>query len=122
MIASRKARPAKDTKPARREVSGPAAMSQAINQVIDDTIGAPAPSAGSAAAKAKPANKPKPRTREGKKGLVIYVDPEVTVALRKLAANHDTDQQTLALKGLELLFKEYGMTMPRSAAKAAARA
>ena len=92
---------------------GLAASAAAINEVISE-VGNALP--GKPVRASRSQAKPKAKTREGKKGLVIYVDPELTRALRKLAANHDTDQQTLALRGLELLFEEFGMTLPRSPA------
>jgi hypothetical protein len=61
----------------------------------------------------KPANpKPKPKTREGKKGLVLYVPPEVTLALRKLALENGSDVQRMGWRALELLFAAYGRPLP----------
>lgn len=58
------------------------------------------------------ASKPKPATRQGKKGLVLYVDPEVTLALRLLALEHKSDVQKMGRQALELLFAEYGKALP----------
>ncbi len=116
MTATRRPRRTVDARVERAHRSGLAASAAAINEVISETgAGSPRPSRGAS----RPQTKPKAKTREGKKGLVIYVDPEVTKALRKLAANNDTDQQTLALRGLELLFEEFGMALPRSPEKTA---
>jgi len=116
MTATRNPRQTIEARPKRAPRSGLAAPAVAINEVISE---AGAGSKRASRSKSQSPPKPRPKTREGKKGLVIYVDPEVTKALRKLAANHDTDQQTLALRGLELLFEEYGMTLPRSPGKTA---
>lgn len=113
MTATRKPRRTPDARTERAPRGGLAASAAAINEVISEA-GNASPRKPARASRSQP--KPKAKTREGKKGLVIYVDPEVTRALRKLAANHDTDQQTLALRGLELLFEEFGMTLPRSPA------
>lgn len=51
-------------------------------------------------------------TRVGKKGLVLYVAPEVTVALRRLALDQNSDVQQMGLKALQLLFTHYGATLP----------
>ena len=61
--------------------------------------------------RAKPA-KSKPKTRAGKKGLVLYVLPEVTVALRKLAVENDSDVQSMGRRALELLFAEFKTPLP----------
>ena len=61
-------------------------------------------------AKAEPATKPKKpkaRTREGKKGLVLYLEPVMLLELRTLAARHGTDVQSLGLEALGLLFARY---------------
>jgi hypothetical protein len=58
-------------------------------------------------ASAKP--KPKPKTRRNKKGLVLYVDPAVTVALRRLALDTATSVQALGMTALNLLFAQHGM-------------
>ena len=54
----------------------------------------------------------KPKTRAGKKGLVLYVLPEVTVALRKLALENGSDVQSMGWRALELLFAEYKTALP----------
>ncbi len=60
----------------------------------------------------RPAAKPKPRTRQGKKGLVLYVEPEMTVAIRQLALANGTDVQALGRRALELLFADYRTPLP----------
>lgn len=55
-----------------------------------------------------------PRTRRDKKGLVLYVDPGVTVALRRLSLDTGASVQELGLDALNLLFKQHGVpTFPR---------
>jgi hypothetical protein len=56
--------------------------------------------------------KAKPATRLGKKGLVLYVEPEVTLALRQLALAHNTDVQTMGREALALLFARYERALP----------
>jgi hypothetical protein len=53
--------------------------------------------------------KPAPSTRRNKKGLVLYVDPAVTVALRRLALDRGTSVQALGLAALEMLFAAHGV-------------
>lgn len=64
------------------------------------------------------AAKPKPATRVGKKGLVLYVRPEITLALRKLALDNNCDVQRMGHRALELLFAEYGRSLPGAGAEA----
>lgn len=52
--------------------------------------------------------KPKPKTRRNKKGLVLYVDPAVTVALRRLSLDTGVSVQTLGMAALNLLFRQHG--------------
>lgn len=55
-----------------------------------------------------------PRTRRDKKGLVLYVDPGVTVALRRLSLDTGASVQELGLNALNLLFEQHGVpTFPR---------
>jgi hypothetical protein len=53
-------------------------------------------------------SKPKPKTRRDKKGLVLYVDPAVTVALRRLSLDTGASVQALGMIALNLLFTEHG--------------
>ncbi|MBL8564496.1 MAG: hypothetical protein JNM89_02125 [Hyphomicrobiaceae bacterium] len=64
----------------------------------------------------------KPKTREGKKGLVLYIEPEGVLALRRLALDNDSDVQRMGRRALELLFAEYGRAFPASTEPAAAAA
>lgn len=52
--------------------------------------------------------KPKPRTRRDKKGLVLYVEPAVTVALRRLSLDTGASVQALGMMALNLLFRQHG--------------
>lgn len=64
------------------------------------------------------AKKPKPKTRAGKKGIVLYVQPEISLALRRLALDHNSDVQQMGRRALELLFAEYGRSLPAGPADA----
>ena len=52
--------------------------------------------------------KPKPKTRRDKKGLVLYVEPAVTVALRRLSLDTGASVQALGMIALNLLFRQHG--------------
>jgi hypothetical protein len=52
--------------------------------------------------------KPKPSTRRDKKGLVLYVEPAVTVALRRLSLDTGASVQALGMMALNLLFRQHG--------------
>ncbi|MFV0298064.1 MAG: ribbon-helix-helix domain-containing protein [Hyphomicrobiaceae bacterium] len=104
---------AKPAKPASRRKSAPGkagglANASGIMGALAHTETSEATTRRTRAAK----KKPKPRTREGKKGLVLYVLPEVTVALRKLALEQGSDVQTLGREALELLFAAYKTPLP----------
>ena len=118
MSARRKAKAAEEPRAKRRRPDSLANMADAINSTITDEKD----SATRGEKVADTAKKPKASTRVGKKGLVLYVDPEVTKALRRLAALNNTDQQTLGLRGLELLFQEHGLRLPGASAKPAGKA
>ncbi len=73
-------------------------------------------------AKAVKSKPKKPKTREGKKGLVLYIEPDGVLALRRLALDNDSDVQRMGRRALELLFAEYGRAFPASTEPAAASA
>src|SRR5262245_56476235 len=56
--------------------------------------------------------RPKPSTRVNKKGLVIYVAPDVTKVLRRLAIDRDTSVQDLGLLAISLLFEHCRVELP----------
>jgi hypothetical protein len=68
--------------------------------------------------KAEPASKPrpaleatasrKPPSRQGKKALTGYFDPEVLKQLKVMAASEDTTIQALLAEALNELFKKHG--------------
>lgn len=63
-------------------------------------------------AQSSPEQKPskaKPKTRINKKGLVLYVEPEVTIALRRLALDTGSSVQALGAEALDLLFAKHGV-------------
>lgn len=67
------------------------------------------------------AQKPKPATRAGRKGLVLYVKPEVLHSLRRLALDAGSDTQKLGHEALALLFQKYDILLPAGALDAPAR-
>lgn len=64
-----------------------------------------------AAIEATPKSKRKgpPASRKNKKGLVLYVDPAVPVALRRLALDTGMSVQELAMEALNGLFRRHDM-------------
>ncbi len=72
-------------------------------------------------AKSDRAKPKKPKTREGKKGLVLYIEPEGVLALRRLALDNDSDVQRMGRRALELLFAEYGRAFPSGTSRANAK-
>jgi hypothetical protein len=49
-----------------------------------------------------------PATRQGRKGIVIYVDQDTAAAIRRLAADFDTTVQALGEKAFKYLFEKLG--------------
>jgi hypothetical protein len=49
-----------------------------------------------------------PTTRAGRKGIVIYVDPEVAAAIRHLAGELNTTVQALGTTAFDLLLEKFG--------------
>ena len=47
-------------------------------------------------------------SRQGKKGIVIYVDPAVAKKLRRMAIDRGTSLQALGEEALNGLFEKYG--------------
>ena len=48
----------------------------------------------------------RPASRRNKRGVVIYVEPEMAKALKRLAIDRDTTLQALGLQALEALLQE----------------
>ena len=48
-----------------------------------------------------------PTSRQGKKGVVFHVDPEIAKRLKMLAVEHDTTIEALGIEALGLLFERY---------------
>ena len=46
-------------------------------------------------------------SRQGKKGVLLHVDPKVAKRLKMLAAEHDTSINALGMEALALLFERY---------------
>ena len=59
---------------------------------------------------AKPRNQP--ATRTGRKGFVLYFDPPVAAAIRRLASEYDATNQELGEWAFKLLFEKFGETWP----------
>jgi len=55
-----------------------------------------------------------PATRAGRKGIVIYVEPEVAAAFRRLASDLGTTVQALGATALDLAFDKFGEPRPGS--------
>lgn len=53
-----------------------------------------------------------PATRAGRKGIVIYVEPDMADAIRRLAAEFNTTVQALGVTAFELLFDKFGEPRP----------
>jgi hypothetical protein len=53
-----------------------------------------------------------PTTRTGRKGIVIYVEPDVAAAIRRLAADYDTTVQALGETAFKYLFEKLGEPSP----------
>lgn len=53
-----------------------------------------------------------PATRAGRKGIVIYVEPDVADAIRRLAAEFNTTVQALGITAFELLLAKLGEPRP----------
>jgi Antitoxin-like ribbon-helix-helix len=47
-------------------------------------------------------------SRHGKKGIVIYVDPEAARKLRQMALDQGRSLQSLGLEAINALFEKYG--------------
>ena len=48
-----------------------------------------------------------PSSRQGKKGVLLHVDPEIAKRLKLLAVEHDTTIEALGIEALGLLFERY---------------
>ena len=53
-----------------------------------------------------------PATRTGRKGVVIYFERHVAVAIRRLAANYETTNQALGEMAFKYLFEKFGEPWP----------
>ena len=54
---------------------------------------------------AEPSRRPVAATRQGRKHVGAYVDPDVARHLRVIAAQEDTSVQTLIVKAIGMLFR-----------------
>jgi hypothetical protein len=53
-----------------------------------------------------------PATRTGRKGVVIYFEQHVAVAIRRLAAEYDATNQELGEMAFKFLFEKFGEPWP----------
>jgi hypothetical protein len=53
-----------------------------------------------------------PATRAGRKGIVVYVEPDMADAIRRLAAEFNTTVQALGVTAFELLLDKLGEPRP----------
>ena len=53
-----------------------------------------------------------PATRTGRKGIVIYFDQHVAVAIRRLASDCDVTNQELGEMAFKFLFEKFGEPWP----------
>ncbi|MCJ2131278.1 ribbon-helix-helix domain-containing protein [Methylobacterium sp. E-045] len=53
---------------------------------------------------------PKASTREGKRVVTAYLDPEAFRQLKRIAADEDAQQQDLLLEGINLVFEKRGLS------------
>lgn len=53
---------------------------------------------------------PKAATREGKRVVTAYLDPEAFRQLKRIAADEDAQQQDLLVEGINLLFEKRGLS------------
>ena len=74
------------------------ADSQGVEAGTDDAAGPAVPTPGATR---------RPPSRQGKKGVVFHVDPEIAKRLKILSAEHDTSIEALGVEALTLLFKHY---------------
>lgn len=54
-----------------------------------------------------------PATREGRKGILIYVTEDVSIAFKRLALQYDTTNQDLGELAFKCLFDKLGEPWPR---------
>jgi hypothetical protein len=53
-----------------------------------------------------------PTTRSGRKGIVIYFDPRVAAAIRRLASDCQATNQQLGEMAFKFLFEKFGEAWP----------
>lgn len=53
-----------------------------------------------------------PPSRQGKKGVLLHVDPEIAKRLKLLAVERDTTIEALGIEALALLFERYNLRQP----------
>lgn len=63
-----------------------------------------------ARAAAATARYPKASTREGKRVVTAYLDPEAFRQLKRIAADEDAQQQDLLIEGINAVFEKRGLS------------
>ncbi|MCJ2036420.1 ribbon-helix-helix domain-containing protein [Methylobacterium sp. J-068] len=53
---------------------------------------------------------PKASTREGKRVVTAYLDPEAFRQLKRIAADEDAQQQDLLIEGINAVFEKRGLS------------
>jgi hypothetical protein len=78
-----------------------------LAEVLNDEISAGMTT--SAAQPPKPTKHPRPTTREGARGVTVWVDKEVFRALKRLAADEDKNMQQIMFDAINALFRSHKM-------------
>lgn len=88
-------------------------LAAALNQFdrrpsVEDSTPAASAEVKEKATAARPAKSNQPPSRQGKKALTAYFEPEVLKQLKLLAAAEDKTIQALLAEAINELFKKYG--------------
>lgn len=70
----------------------------------------PATSAAASRSAVSSPRYPKATTREGKRVVTAYLDPEAFRQLKRIAADEDAQQQDLLVEGINLVFEKRGLS------------
>ena len=90
------ARPDKQEDVARAQSASDTDDAAATAPAVRDTIAA--------------ARYPKASTREGKRVVTAYLDPEAFRQLKRIAADEDAQQQDLLIEGINAVFEKRGLS------------
>ena len=81
----------------------PFSLAEAVNDEVS------AQSAASVARAPKLTKHPRPTTREGARGVTVWVDKEVFRALKRLAADEDKNMKQIMFDAINALFRSHKM-------------